>query len=258
MKPRLLGNSTAGLLLFLAVYAAGLAFVLPKLSLWIDEILELIGARKPDLLSLVSYLRTNPGATPLAYLVPGWIIKLLGYSAFTARASSAIFSVAACPAIFLLGRRMGLRAPLLAVAVFALCPLQFRYAMEARPYAMALCFSAWSTVVFLSLRDNPRSLRLTILYALLTLLGTFTIAFTLFVPVTHLLWTGLRETRRLLAVCVASIAISGSALAAWYLYARQGWNENAAVWRLGSFVNWHSIPLILHELTGAGYVGTLL
>jgi mannosyltransferase len=239
------------------VYAGCLAFLLPKLSLWLDEILTLIGALKPDLPSLFSYLRSTPGATPLAFLVPAWTIDVLGYSLFSARVSSLLFSVAACVAIFLLARRLKLRAPLLAVLVFALCPLQFRYAVEARPYAMALCISAWSTVIFLSLRDHPRSWVRGLLYGLLTVTGAFTVAFTLFVPAAHAIWSTRHESRRLLAICAASIAAAGLALIPWYAYVREGWNTGIAVQRLGSVINWGSVSVILHELTGMGYGGTV-
>jgi hypothetical protein len=258
MKPRSFGNAPAGLLLFLTAYAGCLAFLLPKLSLWVDEILTVIGALQPDLPSLFSYLRSFPGGTPLAFLVPGWIIHLVGYSVFAARAYSAIFSVTACVAIFLLARRLELRAPLLAVLVFALCPLQFRYAMEARPYSMALCLSAWSTVIFFNLRDNPRSPLQTLLYGILTITGAFTIVFTLFVPAVHAIWALRRESRRLLAICIISIAAGALALVPWYAYVRQGWNGVIGSLKLGSVFNWQSASVILHELTGMGYAGTLL
>jgi uncharacterized membrane protein len=251
------GNTPAVLLLFLTAYAVGLAILLPKLSLWLDEILTLIGALKPDLPSFLSYSRSTPGATPLAFLVPGWTIHLLGYSVFAARVSSALFSVAACIAIFILGRRLNLRAPLLAVLVFALCPLQFRYAMEARPYSMALCLSAWSTVLFFSLLDSPRSSVHALLYGVLAITGAFTVAFTLFVPAAHAIWAVRNENRRLLAICGGSIAAAGLALLPWYRYVREGWDVGIAVQRLGSVINWQSVSVILHELTGMGYGGTL-
>jgi uncharacterized membrane protein len=251
------GNAPAGLLLFLVAYAAGLAFLLPKLTLWLDEVLTLIGAVKPDLLSLLSYSRTTPGATPLAFLVPRWTIHLLGYSVFSARLSSALSSLAACVAIFILGRRLNLRAPLLAVMVFALCPLQFRYALEARPYSLALCLSAWSTVVFFSLRDHPRSSLRALLYGALAITGAFSVAFTLFVPAAHAIWAARNESRRLLAICVGSVAAAGLALIPWYRYVREGWDVGIAVQRLGSVIDWHSVSVIFHELTGMGYGGTL-
>ena len=46
-------------------------------------------------------------------------------------------------------------APLLAAILYAVSPLTMRYALEARPYAQAACWSAFSTVVFLSLVRKP-------------------------------------------------------------------------------------------------------
>ncbi|MGH9593004.1 MAG: hypothetical protein ACRD5L_07920, partial [Bryobacteraceae bacterium] len=158
---------------------------------------------------------------------------------------------------FILGRRLELRAPLLAVLVFALCPLQFRYAMEARPYSMALCLSVWSTVLFFSLRDHPRSLIRALVYGALAVTGAFTVAFTLFVPAAHAIWAARSESRRLLAICGGSMAAAGLALIPWYRYVREGWDVGIAVQHLGSVINWQSVSVILHELTGMGYGGTI-
>jgi hypothetical protein len=99
----------AGLLLFLGIYFACLAFLLPRQSLWLDEILTLIGALKPDWHSLIAHLRTLPGNTPLGHIVLGIPIRLAGYSVFTARLSSAVFSLAACLGVFALAMRSRLR-----------------------------------------------------------------------------------------------------------------------------------------------------
>jgi hypothetical protein len=120
-----------------------------------------------------------------------------------------------------------------------------------------LCVSAWSTVVFFRLRDNPRSITQAALYGLLAITGAFTVAFTLFVPAAHAIWAFQRETRRLFAICCASIAVSGLALIPWYQYVREGWKVGIEVQRLGSVINWQSISVILHELTGMGYAGTI-
>lgn len=249
-----------GLLFFLAAYAAALAILLPRLSLWLDEILTLIGARQPDFASLMSYLKTVPGGAPLAFLVPHWAIAVFGYSVFSARVMSAVFSVAACPAIFLLGRRLGLRAPLAAVLVFALCPLQFRYAMEARPYALAVCVSAWSTVLFLSMLEQPRSALRPVLYILLTAAGGFTLAYALFVPAAHLAWLvltpqGRRAGRRVLASSMAAVTITAVALLPWYIHFRADWRGVNQEQQLGPW-SWRPVLVFLKELTGIGYWGT--
>jgi uncharacterized membrane protein len=157
MKARLTGNSRAGLLLFLAVYTCALAALLPVLSLWLDEIYDLIVARMDHLADVLTYVPHVSGNVPLNYVIQFASVHLLGYSAFTGRLPSAISSVIACAGVFVLARKLGLRWPLLATGIFALFPLQLRYAMEARPYELALCLSVWATVAFLRVLERPES-----------------------------------------------------------------------------------------------------
>jgi hypothetical protein len=241
--------------LFLAAYAAALALLLPRLSLWLDEILTLAGARQPDLPALLEYLRTVPGGTLLAFLAPQAAIRMLGYSVFSARAVSALASVAACAGVLALARQMKLRWPLAAVAVFALCPLQFRYALEARPYALALCLSVWSTVVVLKLAERPRWRAGAAAYALLTLAAGYTLAYALFVPAAHLAWLTLARNRAAALPVAASLAAAGAALAPWYLHFRADWQ---AITATNAPWDWGAIGVFLKELTGAGYWGTAL
>ena len=135
-------------------YAACLAWLLPRLPLSLDEILDLIALRSHGWRELMVNIGRNAGGTPLSYLARLPLIHWFGESRFAARFPSALFSVAACCGVFLLARRLGLRWPLLAALVFATFPLQFRYALEARAYSQALCLSVWSTVLFLLWMDR--------------------------------------------------------------------------------------------------------
>ncbi len=191
MKARLTGNSRAGLFLFLGVYACALAALLPVLSLWLDEIYDLIVARMDRLADVLDYVPHVSGNVPLNYVVQFASVHLLGFSAFTGRLPSAISSVIACAGVFVLAKKMGLRWPLLATAIFALFPLQLRYALEARPYELALCLSIWATVAFLRVLERPASVSRAALYALCIVAGLFTFPYMLFVPLAHLAWAGL-------------------------------------------------------------------
>lgn len=241
--------------LFLAAYAAALALLLPRLPLWLDEILTLAGARQPDLGALLEYLRTVPGGTLLAFLAPQAALRLLGGWAVSARAVSALASVAACAGVLALARRLQLRWPLAAVAVFALCPLQFRYALEARPYALALCLSVWSTVIVLQLAERPRWRGAAVAYALLTVAAGYTLAYALFVPAAHLAWLMLARNRGAALAVTASLGVAGLALAPWYLHFRADWQ---AITAANAPWDWGAIDVFLKELTGAGYWGTAL
>ena len=109
MKARLTGNSRAGLFLFLAIYACALAALLPMLSLWLDEIYDLMVARMAHLADVLDYVPHVSGNVPLNYVVQFGSVHLLGFSAFAGRLPSAISSIMACAGVFVLARKLGIR-----------------------------------------------------------------------------------------------------------------------------------------------------
>ena len=127
--------------------------------------------------------------SPLGYIPQFAAVHLFGFSASSARLPSAVWSLAACAGVFLLARRMDLQQPLIAVAIFALFPLQLRYALEVRPYELALALGIWATVAFLAwLLPQAESAPRAALYALAMAAALYTFPFTLFVAIAHLAW----------------------------------------------------------------------
>lgn len=254
--------SRAGLFTFLIAYAAGLAALLPVLSLWLDEIYDLRAARL-SLGALLEYVSTVPGNVPLPYLAQFLSVHTLGYTAFTGRLPSAIASLLAAWGIYVLARRMRLQRPLLAVLIFCILPLQLRYALEARPYAMALCLTIWSTVILLRWIDRGEFSDLA-LYAGLVCAGLYTFPFTLFVPIAHLAGLLLSKDsfrlpgpRRWLWLALA-VGAAGLVFLPWYLHSAPLWKASVTQGQLTDRIGWRSVLVILKELTGAGYLGTLL
>src|SRR5260370_13592630 len=133
------GTARTVLFLLLGVYTACLLWLLPRLPLTLDEILDLLTLRSGGWNAVLAAVPRNAGGVPLSYLTRWGAILLLGESSFTARLPSALFSAASCVGVFFLARRLGLRWPLLATGLFAAFPLQVRYALEARAYSLALC-----------------------------------------------------------------------------------------------------------------------
>jgi uncharacterized membrane protein len=132
-----------------------------------------------------------------------------------------------------------------------------RYALEARPYAQAACWSAFSTVVFLSLVRKPtpgKAAR----YAALVALGLFTQPYSIFVPVAHLIWLVLVK-RNLRAAGLAGTAVAAASLAflPWYLNAHAIW-QGALSSGVRYFVTAKDLLVIPHELMGTGYAGAAL
>lgn len=224
---------------FVISYVALLLLLATVIPLWLDEILTLIGSTQPTLAALLDYIRTVPGGTPLAFLPARLTIATLGSNLLASRLPSILASAAALPGVFLLARHMNLRTPLAAVAIFALWPLQLRYALEARPYALALCFTVWLTVLIL---DDERPL----LYVTLTILAALTQPYALFVPAAHLTH---RRKFPLIALTVATVI-----LIPWYAYFRGDWSHVIQDQNLVAFDT--RAPLVLlHEISGSGYIG---
>jgi hypothetical protein len=247
-----------GFALVLAIYTAGLLAIVPRLPLWLDEVLGLIGVRYAHLNSLVDYISHMPGGVPLTYATQWAVVKLLGYSIYSGRLTSVASSVLAAAAVFALARRLPLRHPLAAVLVYCLLPLQFRYALEARPYGLALCLSVWATVCFFRLLEKPTAARAAA-YALCLIGGLYSQPYTFFVPVAHVSWALMSHKKvgaKFAGFITAVVIASAVAFVPWYLYARSGWHETAASYH--SHIDWKSGLLILHELSGAGYIGTLV
>jgi len=237
--------SVRALILTLAVYALCLLLLIPHLSLWLDELLNIIGSTKLTLASLIAFVPQNSGGAPLGYLVQRLSFQLFGVSEFSARLPSVLSSLAAAAGMFALARRLQIRRPLAAVLLFCLLPMQWRYAMEGRPYAMALALSIWAGFFFLQQRMVP--------YTLAIAAGLYTNPYSFFIPAAHLLWLVFKAPRRLTHTLLAATCAALLFLP-WYLYARRAWA--ASVPANGHISPLKEAELITRELVGAGYIGT--
>ncbi len=242
---------------FLGLYAVVLILLIPVKPLWVDEIIDLGGVRNSDLRGVLHFVPANAGGVPLGYLVDFWMIRLFSYSAFIVRLPSVLFTVLTCLAVYILAWQAKLRAPLLAAALYAAFPLTVRFALEARPYAQAACWSAFSTVVFLSLVRNP-TLGKAARYAVLVALGLFTQPYSIFIPVAHLIWLLLvKRDWRALWLSGGAVAAASLAFLPWYFQAHAIW-QGAVDSGVRFFVSARDLLVIPHELMGTGYAGAAL
>jgi mannosyltransferase len=250
-------RSRRGLYIFLGLYAVALIALIPSKQLWVDEIIDLGGVRNADLRGVLDFVPTNAGGVPLGYLVDFWMIRVFGYSEFAVRLPSVLFTVLTCLAVYILAWKANLRAPLLAAILYAVSPLTMRYALEARPYAQAACWSAFSTVIFLSLVRNP-TLGKAARYAALIAAGLYTQPYSIFVPVAHLVWMAVvKKHPRVLSLAATAVALASLSFLPWFL-------KTHAVWQgtLRSGVRFavsaKDLLVIPHELMGTGFVGATL
>ncbi len=246
---------------FLLLYTGCLFYLLPKLSLCLDEIIDLKAVRDYNLTTLINYIARNAGV-PLGYLAQAATIHFFGYSRFSGRLSSAVFALIACLGIFVLARRLQLRFPLLAVSIFCLLPLQLRYALEARPYSQALALTVWATICFFNLVDKA-TLASALIYGLLVIACLYTQPYTLFVVLVHFCSACFlpsdRAKRNVVALTTLAILIASLGFAPWYVYAFHSWrNASAPYANTERGIVLRAIQMILREITGAGYPATTL
>jgi uncharacterized membrane protein len=237
------------LLWFTAFYTLALLGIAPWQSLWLDEVVTLVGAALPTWSLLVDNLRTQQGAVPLAFLLPHWSLAILGKSALAARLPSILASALSLPALYLIARRIGLTRPGVAVVLFAVWPLHFRYTLEARPYLPALCMTLWLTHAFLELDQASARIR----YSLLTLAIAATHPYALVVPAAHFLWAYWEDRTHLRWVGV-SIVAALVGLLPWYAYFASGWRAVSTQQQL-AWWNPRAALVFVREISGAGYIG---
>ena len=122
-----------GTILFIALYAALILTLLSRLSLWLDELIDLLGTQTHNLHAVIKYAASNPGGAPIWYVTQALVTGAMGFSTFSARLPACIASICSCWGLAVLAQRIGARCPALYVAAFAMLPLQLRYALEGRP-----------------------------------------------------------------------------------------------------------------------------
>jgi hypothetical protein len=246
----------------LAAYGAVLLALSGRLALWVDEILQLLGTRDaPSVRALCEWVAVSPGGAPLGYLVQRVSLAALGFSATAARLPSCLSSVLAGFLLFAFGRRIGFAAArsTLSLILFATLPLQFRYALEARPYSQGLLLSIATAFVFLRLVAEP-GWRTALLYAAVLAAAVYTQPFTFFTALANLVWAAWRltghERRRVLGVGAVAVALAFAAFLPWYFFARSEW-----AWRIAGghwSLTWKGVAgMLAKDVTGT-YALTLL
>jgi 4-amino-4-deoxy-L-arabinose transferase-like glycosyltransferase len=239
----------------IAAYAALVFAVLGITPLWLDELQQQLGVGRESLAALMQWVQINPGGSPLPYLEQRAIVDLFGASAFVVRIPAALCSIAAAAVFAALCGRFGIRSPAWATALFLALPLQFRYALEARPYAQGLLCALASLLLFLRARERG-TVGAAAFYGASVALGLYSQPLTILPVLGSLFWLiGDRDvgsrTRRLV---FGAASIGVLAYVPWYLLQRQ--TQQAFASMALYFFSWRQVkPLgLLHELSGGGYV----
>lgn len=234
---------------FWCVYAVSLLVAGSRLSLWLDEVIQLLSTRDQGFHTMIVAIASDPGQVPFGYLVQSEFLHWAGFSALAARLPSIACALISC--------RILSRISNFAAVIFALLPLHFRYACEARPYEMALCASVVALWIFIKL-DQRWSAGWQVAYTLLLIAGLYCQPYSIFPAVGCLLWCVLdsHRTRRTVWMSASSLAVAGLCFLPWYQFSHPLWLKTMAVPRPNFSA--HSFAVIFRELVGGGYVQSIL
>ena len=202
---------------------------------------------------LIRWVQINAGGVPLSYLLQEATVRLLGFSPFAARLPAALASIAGAIAFIAILRRLKIGAPTMALVLFLLVPLQFRYAVEGLGYSLGLCFCLISFWTFLRLVETP-SLAWAAAYALSIALGLYSQPLMIFPALAQVVWSW-KYKQRHGRFALAAVAVTTAVLAflPWYI-GQQGLQQQTGTMKI-VFFSWQQVrPLILlHDVTGGGY-----
>src|SRR5687767_5243409 len=121
-------------------------------ALWLDEALSVNIAALPPA-ELLAALR-HDGSPPLYFLALHAWAGVFGDGNGAVRALSSLFSIAALPLAYVIGRRIGgTLAGHAAVVLFAINPFLVRYATETRMYSLVVFLTLLATLSVFRARD---------------------------------------------------------------------------------------------------------
>ncbi len=242
-------NARVAFAAFLVLYSACLIIASLHLSLWLDEVIQLIGTRDMPAGKLLHYIGHDPGQAPLGYFIQKACLFVFGFSKLSARLPSILFAVVAC----LVFTRLSKPGTLL----FATIPMVMRYATEARPYAIALCLSVLA-IYFFERWSTTQTVTSYIAFAACLMAGMYAQPYSIFIGAAVTIWLAIRNgpLRPSTLLAAAAVVIAGCAYLPWYLYSTSIWNHGGSGMP-GTFGPKTAV-MVLRELVGAGYVQSAL
>jgi uncharacterized membrane protein len=195
--------------------------------LWLDEVLQLIANSSHGVDDFMRSMGRNPGASPLGYLTQRPFVSAGATSPLWARFPSIIFSILSCWAVARICRELKMpQVSMLAAGLFMVMPLQFRYAVEGRPYSEALCFSLLAVLAFLKLSARP-GLGAAFICVLAIVAALYTQPYAILNVAGVISWVAISnaksESWKRAALGPACLLISLAAFLPWYLLGTRKW-----------------------------------
>lgn len=244
----------------LALWITALGYYLLMRPLWLDELLHAMTSLAP-FPELASTVAESPGATPVTYLPQILLFRLVGYSDIGGRSVALLAYVCTLWVIWKNVKDDSRIAAIAAVSLFAVLPLSSRYAIELRPYSILLMLSAFAHWLYLRSAEYSRW---TCKYIGASIVGVLTLPIFLATPLSHVvagILLRLRgetaSAREQMQTPVLAILFAAVAFLPWYIYVSSQWRTTIRGIGGNEMLEAKVLLLILRELTGAGYVGTI-
>lgn len=186
----------------------------------IKQVASLIKLAKTTTLrrTVANLVATDPHHTPPYYLLLNLWSRLLGLEPGKLRLLSAVFSLAAVPALYWFALELFQSHTIAAISVwlYALSPFQLIYAQQAREYSMWILLTLLSSASLICAARRPR-LRSWILYFLLTCAMLWTHVLSIWIVAAHAAFMAihLRGNRKALIAFGSAAALSLLLFAPW-------------------------------------------
>ena len=235
------------------------AIVLAPLRL--SELLTLTATTPQMRGSVGDWILGTPGASPLFYFTQWVFVRTLGHPEISGRLPSLLSSLACIGVLWRLANRLPLQQPHLALLLFVLLPVQFRFATVGLPAEEAMLFLLLATTQLFELIDTP-SVKSAALYAGFLTLCFYTDPFS-FLPATGYLlsllaFTHRKEQRRSIWFALPATALPTLLFVPYYLWAHP---QTARTWLYGAERFPFSPTIAIdfwRELTASGVAGYVL
>ncbi len=194
LRKRLFSKASVYLVIILGITLVLRLYHLGKPSLWLDEIGQVLVAKK-SFRGILQGVCAHHGAQPLDYMITALFVRFSSYE-WVLRLPSAIWGTLSVYYLYRLGAKVRSKETgLLAAFLLSIHPLHLRYSQEVRFYSLFLFFSLFSTVMlFQSWKTSSR--KEWSLYAISVTLGLYTHIYMGLVILFHSFWVGSKYIMR--------------------------------------------------------------
>jgi uncharacterized membrane protein len=248
------------LLAFGAVLAASVALrFVTRSDLWFDEALSVNIASLP--LDQIPDALRHDGHPPLYYFLLHIWIDVFGDGDVAVRALSGLLSLLTLPLVWFAGKRVGGRpVAWIAALVVGLSPYAFRYATEARMYALVMLFVAAGYLALRRALESPTFPRLALVAVIAAglVLTQYWDLYLVAIVGAALLWRALRaaepDQRRAAWRVFGAVAVGSMAFAAWLPVFLDQIGSTGTPWGDPQFP-WVVVPSTLIAFAGSEHDG---